>query len=40
MFDFIIRAIRKRRAIRYFNPEDLAAVQAVLAALELKAKTA
>ena len=42
MFDFITRAIRRRRAIRYFRayPEDLAAVQAVLAALELKAKTA
>ena len=42
MFDFITRAIRRRRAIRYFKayPEDLAAVQAVLAALELKAKTA
>ena len=36
------RAIRRRRAIRYFRayPEDLAAVQAVLAALDLKAKTA
>jgi hypothetical protein len=42
MFYFITRAIRRRRAIRYFRayPEDLAAVQAVLAALDLKAKTA
>jgi hypothetical protein len=41
MFYFITRAIRRRRAIRYFRayPEDLAAVQAVLAALD-KAKTA
>jgi hypothetical protein len=42
MFYFRTRAIRRRRAIRYFRayPEDLAAVQAVLAALDLKAKTA
>ena len=42
MFEFISRAIRKRRALRYAKafPEDLAAVQAILAALDLHAKSA
>ena len=40
MLDFISRAIRKRRALRYAKafPDDIPAVQAILTALELKAK--
>jgi hypothetical protein len=42
MLEFITRAIRRRRASRYAKafPDDIAAVQAVLAALELKAGNA
>ena len=41
MFGFIDRAIRKRRALRYLKafPEDITVVEAILAALELKAKS-
>jgi hypothetical protein len=41
MFGFIDRAIRKRRVVRYLKalPEDVTVVQAILAALEFKAKS-
>lgn len=42
MFEFITRAIRQRRARQYAKafPDDLAAVQAILMALDFKAKNA
>jgi hypothetical protein len=42
MFAFLTKAIRQRRALRYAKafPDEITAVQAILAALELGAKSA